>query len=132
MRLLRLTHDLSLAGHLGSQRLKKAKLWRPLSFRHGGVALGIVVNIMLMTGRVQGNIGGMFRGSLFILLGGAMYRFDAYLVAFDPGPGWSYFPSVPETVITLGLVALEIMVFIWLVKRFPILSGTSPMAADRK
>ena len=83
-----------------------------------------------MRGRAR--IGNLFRAGLMIVLGGALYRFDAYLVAFDPGPGWSYFPSVPETVITLGLVALEIMVFIWLVKRFPILSGTSPVAAGRK
>jgi len=46
--------------------------------------------------------------------------------------GWSYFPSVPETVITLGLVCMEILVFVLLVKSFPILSGTSPMSAERK
>ena len=74
----------------------------------------------------------MFRAAMMIVLAGSLYRFDAYLVAFNPGPGWSYFPSVPETVITLGLVALEILIFILLVKRFPILSGTSPMAAGRK
>jgi Ni/Fe-hydrogenase subunit HybB-like protein len=61
-----------------------------------------------------------------------MYRFDAYLVAFKPGPGWSYFPSVVETVVTLGLVSLEIMIFVWLVKSFPFLSGTTPVAAERK
>jgi Ni/Fe-hydrogenase subunit HybB-like protein len=96
------------------------------------IALFLVPGVMLMTGRVQGNIGGMFRGSLFILLGGAMYRFDSYLVAFKPGPGWSYFPSVVETVVTLGLVSLEILVFVWLVKSFPFLGGTTPVAAERK
>ena len=96
------------------------------------ILLFLIPGIMLRTGRVQTSIGCMFRSSLFILLGGTMYRFDAYLVGFNPGPGWSYFPSIPEIVVTLGLVALEVLVFILLVKSFPILSGTSPMAADRK
>ncbi len=54
---------------------------------------------------------------------GALYRFDTFLAAFDPGPGWHYFPSVGETLITLGLISIEIAVYIALVKRFPILSG---------
>jgi Ni/Fe-hydrogenase subunit HybB-like protein len=31
--------------------------------------------------------------------------------------------------ISVGLVALEILVYLWLVKKFPILSGTKPHAA---
>lgn len=74
--------------------------------------------------------GRLFRGALLVIAGGALYRFDTYLVAFDPGPGWSYFPSVAETLITLGLVALEGVVYIALVTRFPILAG-APSAAPR-
>jgi Ni/Fe-hydrogenase subunit HybB-like protein len=96
------------------------------------IALALAPAVMLMLGRGTLKIGAMFRASLFILLSGAMYRFDSYLVAFKPGPGWAYFPSVAETVITLGLVCMEILVFIWLVRSFPFLSGTSPMAAERK
>ena len=93
-------------------------------------ALFLAPAILLAGSKGRARIGTMFRAATMIVLGGALYRFDAYLVAFDPGPGWSYFPSVTETLITLGLVALEVLVFIWLVKRFPILSGTSPMAAE--
>jgi len=88
--------------------------------------------IMLAGSRGRARIGTMFRASVMIVVAGSLYRFDSYLVAFNPGPGWAYFPSVPEIVITLGLVAMEIMVFIILVKSFPILSGTSPMPAHRK
>jgi Ni/Fe-hydrogenase subunit HybB-like protein len=88
--------------------------------------------IVLLSGRGKVSPGCMFRAAFMIILAGTLYRFDAYMVAFDPGPGWSYFPSIPETLITLGLVALEILVFITLVKKFPILSGTSPVAAEGK
>jgi len=69
--------------------------------------------------------------TLTVLVGGALYRFDSYLVAYTPAAGWSYFPSVPELVMTIGLVSLEIFVFIVLVRKFPILSGTVNPAAVR-
>ena len=96
------------------------------------IVLFLIPAIMLAGSRGRARIGNLFRAGIMIILGGALYRFDSYLVAFNPGPGWSYFPSVSEMLITLGLVALEIFIFIVLVKSFPILSGTSPMAADRK
>jgi Ni/Fe-hydrogenase subunit HybB-like protein len=67
----------------------------------------------------------LWRAALTFLLAGALYRFDVYLLAFSPGAHWSYFPSVSEILITLGLVAGEVAAYIFLVKRFPILAGRS-------
>lgn len=78
------------------------------------------------------NPGRLFRGAMLLALGGALYRFDTYLVAFDPGPGWHYFPSVPETLITVGLVAFEVALYIAVVKRFPILAGLRPASAPAR
>lgn len=65
----------------------------------------------------------LFIGAALMLLAGGLYRFDTYLIAFDPGTGWSYFPSVHETLVTLGFVATEIAIYVALVKRFPVLTG---------
>ena len=46
-------------------------------------------------------------------------------MAFRPGHNWSYFPAVPEILITLGIVALEVVIYIAIVKRFPILERTA-------
>ena len=59
--------------------------------------------------------------SLSMLLGGAVYRFNAYLVGFQPAPGWSYFPAAPEIFITLGIVAVEVMAYLIFVKTLPVL-----------
>ncbi|OOZ35868.1 Ni/Fe-hydrogenase cytochrome b subunit [Solemya velesiana gill symbiont] len=59
--------------------------------------------------------------AISMLLAGAFYRFNAFLFTLDPGPGYSYFPSVPEIMVTVGIVAFEIMVFIVLVKTLPVL-----------
>jgi Ni/Fe-hydrogenase subunit HybB-like protein len=68
----------------------------------------------------------------YVLIGaGLLYRIDTYIVAYNPGPGWSYFPSVGEILITLGLVATETMVYLFLVRKFPILAGAPAAAPSR-
>jgi Ni/Fe-hydrogenase subunit HybB-like protein len=56
-----------------------------------------------------------------LLLAGAVYRFNTYLVGFSPGPGWKYFPTAPEIFITLGIVSVEIMAYLIFVKALPVL-----------
>jgi Ni/Fe-hydrogenase subunit HybB-like protein len=65
----------------------------------------------------------LFRAAMLMMLAGGLYRFDTYLVAYRPRGDWSYFPSIPEQLITLGLVATEIVAFVYLIKRFPILAA---------
>jgi len=64
----------------------------------------------------------LFRAAMLLMLAGSLYRFDTYLVAFRPGAQWSYFPSVTEMLITFGLVSGEILVYIVIVKLFPIIT----------
>jgi len=61
--------------------------------------------------------------ALLLVVGGTVYRFNVYLVGFRPGEHWSYFPAVPELLITFGIVALEIALYVAAVKTFPILAG---------
>ena len=63
----------------------------------------------------------LFVASTAMLLAGSLYRFNAFLVGFNPGPGWSYFPALPEIFITLGIIALELMGYLYFVKRYPVL-----------
>lgn len=56
-----------------------------------------------------------------MLSAGSLYRFNAFLFTFNPGPGYNYFPSAPEIMITLGIISLEIMAYLVLVKTLPVL-----------
>ena len=87
------------------------------------IALFVIPAIMYHRGGRKLDLGAMFRGAMFMVFAGSLYRFDTYLVAFQPGENWTYFPTVPEILITVGIVAIEILVYIVIVKRFPILSG---------
>ena len=62
----------------------------------------------------------LFLSAISIILAGTLYRFNCYLIGFDPGGGWKYFPSSGEIFISLGIVAIEIMAFLWFIKRLPI------------
>lgn len=63
---------------------------------------------------------GLFVGAVAMLLGGALYRLDAFLVAYDTGPGWHYFPSVSELLVTFGIIAAEILLYIVFVRKLPV------------
>ena len=54
-----------------------------------------------------------------------------FIVAFQPGQEWSYFPSLGEITITAGLVAIELLAYTAIVHYFPIMSG-APVARVEK
>ena len=85
------------------------------------LALFLAPAVLLLSEKRRGNPGVVFLSAILALLAGALYRFDTYLVAFDPGPGWHYFPSIPEMLVTVGFVSLEIAAYVLIVKLFPIL-----------
>jgi Ni/Fe-hydrogenase subunit HybB-like protein len=63
----------------------------------------------------------LFVSAVLIVLGGALYRFNVYLIGYNPGPGWTYFPSLAELGITVSIVAFEILGYQVLVKLVPVL-----------
>jgi len=63
----------------------------------------------------------LFVSASLIVLGGALYRFNVYLIGFNPGQGWIYFPSLAEIMISVGIVALELLGYQVLVKLVPVL-----------
>jgi Ni/Fe-hydrogenase subunit HybB-like protein len=94
--------------------------------------LAVLPALWLLRRRGRADHAHLFRMAMLVILGSMLYRFDAFIVAFDPGPGWAYFPTVPEILITLGLVALEIVLYVLFVKRFPILGGVTPREAGTR
>jgi Ni/Fe-hydrogenase subunit HybB-like protein len=92
------------------------------------LALFVVPAVVMLTD-LRKNPGVLFGSAFALILGGALYRFDTYLVAYNAGANWTYFPSVTELMITFGLVATEIAVYVFIVKKFPILAGRRPEPA---
>ena len=90
-------------------------------------------NLALAAGAVlflrQGTVGRadqQLQAALLSIGGAALYRLDVFLVGFNPGTNWHYFPSVGEIFVTLGLIATETVVYVLVVRKFPILAGVTP------
>ena len=73
----------------------------------------------------------LFVSASLIVLGGALYRFNVYLIGFNPGQGWRYFPSFAEVMITVGIVALEILGYKVFVALFPVLPNPAGHGAPK-
>jgi Ni/Fe-hydrogenase subunit HybB-like protein len=87
------------------------------------IALFVIPALLLGNPHRRRDPGILFRAALLTVMGGSLYRFDTYLVGYDPGPGWSYFPSVNELLVSIGLASAGIAVFVFAAKKFPILSA---------
>ena len=72
-----------------------------------------------------------FVAAAALLVGGALYRFDALLIGVSPVGNWSYFPSVPEIMVTVGIVSFEILIYLVAIKMFPVLAGASRAGTAR-
>lgn len=111
--------DIASRGHLGlafAGDLNSALFWME-TILFGAAAW------ILASPRGRRNQRLMFLAALLMVLAGSLYRINAYLVAYNPGNGWTYFPSVPELMITIGVVSLEIMLYLLFIKKLPVLHG---------
>ncbi len=84
-------------------------------------ALFLVPVGLLMTPAHRLNSRRVFLSAMTLALGGLVYRLSAFLVAYDTGAGWHYFPSLGELAVTVGLIAFEVLVIILAVRLLPIL-----------
>jgi len=82
--------------------------------------LFLVPMAVLLAPANRKNVRLMFLCAVSIVLGAVLFRFNTYIIGFDPGNGWHYFPSAGEIFISLGIVSLEIMAFLYFIKRLPI------------
>ncbi|HSL91936.1 MAG TPA: hypothetical protein VK863_04740, partial [Candidatus Limnocylindrales bacterium] len=91
-------------------------------------ALFLAPALILLSRRMRTNPGVELLCAMMMMAAGLLYRFDVYLVGYRPAPGWAYFPSIPEMFVTFGLVAFEVMAYLFIVKIFPILGGVTHAA----
>lgn len=63
----------------------------------------------------------VFLSAMSMALAGVVYRLSAFLVAYNTGAGWHYFPSLGEITVTVGLIAFEVLGIILAIRLLPIL-----------
>jgi Ni/Fe-hydrogenase subunit HybB-like protein len=63
----------------------------------------------------------LFLAGILLMLGGALLRIDGFLIGYETGDGFNYFPALSEILVTVGLFSLEVIGYIVVTRRFPVL-----------
>ena len=92
------------------------------------MALFAAPAVLLAKPAARANPGRLFLGAVLLMLGGMVARVNAFMVGYMTGDGWHYFPSLPELLVTVGLIAFEILAYIVIVRRFPVLPAEAAAA----
>ncbi|MGA9546466.1 MAG: Ni/Fe-hydrogenase cytochrome b subunit [Rhodomicrobium sp.] len=80
--------------------------------------------LVFVTPSLRASARASFVAAVALLLAGVIYRIDALMIGQAHG-NWSYFPSAPEILVTVGIISFEILLYLVFIKMFPVLEGAS-------
>ncbi|MCF8167842.1 MAG: Ni/Fe-hydrogenase cytochrome b subunit [Rhodoferax sp.] len=92
------------------------------------MVLFVLPFVLVGAAKQRRNPARLFLAGVSIMLGGAVLRLNSFLIGYDTGPGWNYFPSVAEFVVTIGMFAIEVLGYIIITRRFPVLNQDVALA----
>jgi len=115
--------DLLLRGALGTAF---AATWQAFWF-WVEMACFVVPLVLLATEQARRSAAKLFVGAVLLMLGGFLLRINGFLVGYMTGEGWHYFPSLAELMVTVGLIAFEILSYIVIVRNYPVLPAAQPV-----
>lgn len=114
--------DLAFRGAFGSAF---AATWQAFWF-WVEMACFLVPLALLATERARRSAAKLFIGAVLLMLGGMLLRINGFLIGYMTGEGWHYFPSLAELMVTVGLIAFEILAYTVIVRKFPVLPAVQP------
>ena len=85
--------------------------------------------LLVGTAEARRNPARLFLAGCAIMLAGVFLRINGFLIGYDTGPGWNYFPSIAEMLVTIGMFAIEVLGYIIITRRFPVLPREEAQAA---
>jgi Ni/Fe-hydrogenase subunit HybB-like protein len=71
----------------------------------------------------------LFLAGILLMLGGALLRLNGFLIGYETGDGFTYFPTLAEILVTAGMFAIEVLGYIIITRRFPVLPREDVQAA---
>jgi Ni/Fe-hydrogenase subunit HybB-like protein len=88
--------------------------------------------VFLSLPKVRKTVAGLFTSASLVIGGVALNRIDVFLVAYTPlYPTKTYFPSLFEIMVTVGLISALVLVYRFIVLNFPVISSQGHHGDDR-
>jgi Ni/Fe-hydrogenase subunit HybB-like protein len=89
------------------------------------MALFLFPAFLFLTRRVQDSRTRVL-GAFLTVVGCSLWRIDAFLTCYNAGESWTYWPSLGEITVTVGMAAFGVAVFIAVSKLFPVVEVREP------
>jgi Ni/Fe-hydrogenase subunit HybB-like protein len=72
----------------------------------------------------------LFLAGMAIMVGGVLLRLNGFMIGYEhhTGTGWTYFPAFGEIMVTTGMFAIEVLGYIIITRRFPVLPREAKLA----
>jgi len=95
------------------------------------VSVGVPVLIVALP-KLRKSGSGLFTAALFTVLGMILYRINISLVTMARWPGTSYFPSMVEIMVSVGIIAGLALVFMYFVENLQVFEETMKQGEPRE
>ncbi len=88
------------------------------------IILGVVAPIILLSRtKIRNSVSGLFVSAALVIFGVLLNRINVFLVAYQPlYPTKTYFPSIFEIMVTVGLIAALVLVYRFFALNFPVIA----------
>ena len=95
-------------------------------------ALFVAPFFLIGSAEARRNPARLFLAGLAIMAAGFLLRLNGFLIGYEhhTGSGWSYFPSLAELMVTIGMFATEVLGYIIITRRFPVLPREDAQVAN--
>ncbi len=105
--------------------------WVAISFWIENIAF-VAPFFLIGSAQARRNPANLFLAGIAIMIGGILLRLNGFLIGYGhfTGPGWTYFPSLAEVMVTVGIFAIEVLGYIIITRRFPVLPRESAQVAS--
>lgn len=88
------------------------------------ITIGLILPlILMMIPKIRHSQGGLFFASSLAMFGVLINRVNVFLVSYTPPYGGSYFPSVSEIIVTIGLISAMMFFYKLAVMNLPIMAA---------
>ena len=105
--------------------------WVAISFWIENIAF-VAPFFLIGSAQARRNPVNLFLAGIAIMIGGILLRLNGFLIGYGhfTGSGWTYFPSLAEVMVTVGIFAIEVLGYIIITRRFPVLPRESAQVAS--
>ncbi len=106
--------------------------WQSIMFLFEIAISALIPMVLLGVPRLRRRSGALFTAALMVVIGMVLYRLDIAIITMKKWPGMSYFPSAVEFMVSIGIVSVMALVFIYFVENLNVFPEAMAHGEERE